>query len=74
MDDEELLKMAEALEEVEDLTASDRKFVEKVLEYLREEKRLTKKDKQVLMDLYKEHVKDGDDGDPNEDIDEDDFV
>lgn len=74
MDDEEMLKMAGALEDIEDLTESDKKFVEKILEHLREEKRIPKKDQRVLEEMYKEHVKGGGDGDSNDDIDEDDFV
>jgi hypothetical protein len=73
-DEEELLRMAEALEEIEELTAEERKFVERMLDYLGDEKKVPKKDQQALVHLYKEHVKDPDLEESDDDVDEDDFV
>lgn len=73
--EESLLKMAEALKRVESLTADEEKFLERIEGMFREERRLTKKDKTMLLEMYKEHI--GEDKtseeDPNE-VDEDDFA
>lgn len=75
MDEEELLKKAEKIDGIEDLSDSERKFIEKMIESLREEKRLAKKDKERILEMHREHVASGEeDEDPNGDIDEDDFV
>lgn len=70
-DEEELLRMAEALEEIEELTTEQRKLVERVLDFLGDEKRVPRKDQATLVELYKEHVNAEVDED---DVDEDDFV
>lgn len=74
MDDEELLEKAKALGAVEDLPEDDQKFVERVLGLLRQEKKVTKKERSRIDELHREHVAQAGDVDPNEDVDEDDFV
>jgi hypothetical protein len=75
MGDEDLLEMAEALEKTEDLTKDDAKFLERTIALLREEKRLSKKDRARLMEMHRDVLGEKEDGSGNEeDIDEDDFV
>lgn len=75
MDDEELLAMVKALDAVTDLSADDRKTVDRIAGLLKQEKRVVKKDQVRIQELHKEHLGGNGDGeDPNEDIDEDDFV
>lgn len=75
MEDDDFLEMAEAVGKNEDLTEEDREFLEKIISLLRDEKTLPTKDRKRLVEMYKEVVGEKKkEDDPNEDIDEDDFV
>jgi DNA replication initiation complex subunit (GINS family) len=75
MDDEEFLEKAKALAGAEDLSEDEKKLVERVLALLRDEKKVLKKDRLRIAEIHKDLVGNREeDADPNEDIDEDDFV
>jgi hypothetical protein len=74
VDDEELLGMAKALGGVSDLSDDERKFIDKILDLLKQERKLSKKDVERLKVLHEEHLGEEAGEDPNDDVDEDDFV